>query len=54
MVKVTPEERGVFWKRRKAGEHLGREMVSAEPLWGHYPKNNNKPLKDFKQEGDLT
>ena len=34
MVKVTPEEWGVFWKSR---EHLGREVVSAKPVfWGEH------------------
>lgn len=84
MVKVTPEEWGAFWKSR---EHLGREVVSAKPVFwrehsspcaatvqrdggpgsrglqrgrqrpacgfGYYPKNDRKPLQDFKQEGDL-
>lgn len=30
MVKVTPEEWGAFWKSR---EHLGREVVSAKPVF---------------------
>lgn len=29
-VKVTPEEWGAFWKSR---EHLGREVVSAKPMF---------------------